>query len=119
MTDTTLDVTTPNAFVVRAVPVNSATINTSGHAVILAATPGPPGPPGPAGTGFPVVGETPAGVINGSNATFTTSQPFQSGTTAVYLNGLREDFYSESGNSTVILGAPPTVGDKLRIDYTV
>lgn len=46
-----LDVTTPHAFNVRAVPTNTVPVNTSPHAVILVPVPGGQGARGPAGNG--------------------------------------------------------------------
>lgn len=85
--------------------------------VIIAGTPGRQGFPGPPGEGAPIYGEEPFGPLDGVNTTFTTFNDFRPGTTALYLNGLREDNYTESGLNTIVLEDPPGPLDKLRIDY--
>lgn len=77
---------------------------------------------GGGGDGTGVFGEIPAGSIDGSNTTFTTSQNFQSNTTAVYVNGLREIrtlHYTESAPVTIDLDDAPMVGDEVTVDYIV
>ena len=93
------------------------TVAPSDPRVIFAVSPGAKGEPGPPGEGVQAFGETPAGAINGTNVVFTTADPFRPDTTAVYLNGLREDHYSETGVNQITFEDPPTPGDKIRIDY--
>lgn len=114
-----LDVTTPHAFNVRAAPTNPAPVSTSPHAVILVPVPGGQGPRGLPGDGVPVVGQALTGVKDSVNTVFTTASAFRTGTTAVYLNGLREFHYSETGANTITLEDPPLSGDDVRIDYII
>jgi hypothetical protein len=61
-------------------------------------------------------------VQDGVNTAFTTAYSFRDGSTAVYLNGLREfrsDGYTESAPNTIILNDPPSSLDRLTIDYIV
>lgn len=80
---------------------------------------GIPGPQGLPGDGVPIVGEALTGSKNGVNTVFTTASAFRANTTAVYLNGLREFHYAETGASQITLEDPPLSGDTLRIDYVV
>lgn len=92
--------------------------------IIIEVTPtGPPGPPGPAGSpgnGVFVVGEVPAGLVNGSNATFTTAFGFVPESVEVYVNGLRQkkptDF-NTAGTTTILFSDSPLVGDLLLANY--
>ncbi|MCS6953954.1 MAG: hypothetical protein RMK57_04760 [Bryobacterales bacterium] len=84
-------------------------------------TAGPCGTTGSTGPGF-VDGETPAGLINGSNATFTLANPPSPGSSlALYRNGLRQQQgldYTLSGNTITFLpGAIPQPGDTLLASY--
>ncbi len=97
---------------------------------------GPQGPPGATGEqgpqgeqgeqGIPGVGslsinETPSGVIDGSNVTFTLAHTPIGGQIMLYLNGqymtagAGED-YTISG-STITMASAPIVGDKIRTNY--
>jgi|SRR5215831_20226782 len=85
---------------------------------------GPEGPPGslPPGQGVYtfVVGEIPAGAINGTNKIFTAAANFHASSLQVYLNGLRQDEQSEftvTTPNTFQMTAAPLSGDKLVIDY--
>ena len=66
-----------------------------------------------------VHGETPAGVIDGSNATFTTAFDFVPESVDV-SDGVRlkviED-YQTTGNRTIILNQSPLAGENILIDY--
>ena len=68
-----------------------------------------------------VTRETPAGTINGSNATFTLANTPVSGTESLFLNGVLQD--SGAGNDYTISGLTitmlnvPVSGDKLRASY--
>lgn len=67
-----------------------------------------------------IFGETPAGTFNGINVTFTTALAFQTGTTAVYRNGLREQLgvgYTESLSSTLTFTTAPLADDVITVDY--
>jgi hypothetical protein len=86
--------------------------------------PGPAGPQGPAGPSGSVssivVDQVPTGLINGSNATFTTPTPFVPETVDPFLNGVRQhrpDDYNTSGNNTIQLTQSPGVGERLTVNY--
>lgn len=111
-----LDVTVPAAFRVKAAPAPHVSVR-AGTQVILVPTPGPPGPQGAAGTGAYFM-EIPIGTINGSNKTYTTSQPFVAGSTSVFLNGLLEHYYTETATGVIFDDAPLT-GDTIKIGYTI
>lgn len=76
--------------------------------------------PGASGSQPWEVGETPAGLVNGSNATFTTAREFDPLTVSVYVNGLQQrrvtDF-NTSGTTTITLTDSPQTGDSLRVTY--
>lgn len=68
-----------------------------------------------------VVRETPTGLINGSNASYTLAAAPVGGTEQVYLNGILQDpgvgnDYTISGGSITFL-SPPLAGDKIRVTY--
>ena len=66
--------------------------------------------------------ETPAGVINGINLSFSTFNPFRSSSLALYLNGLRQrptGDYIVTGANVFQMVLPPLVGDTLSVDYTL
>lgn len=64
--------------------------------------------------------ETPSGLVNGSNATYTTAYNFIPETVRVSLNGLLQrnptDF-TTSGNDTIIFTTSPETGDEIRTHY--
>lgn len=68
-----------------------------------------------------VVNEIPSGLINGSNATFTTAFDFVPGTEEVFLNGLKlvklED-YNTTGNNQIDLYVSPLTGEDLIVNYS-
>lgn len=59
------------------------------------------------------------GALNGTNATFTTSQPFKPGSVKLYLNGVRqfegEDYTVTTTDFTFTI--PPEAGSNLIADY--
>lgn len=64
--------------------------------------------------------EVPSGLINGSNATFTTVLSFVPASIQVFVNGLRQkkiDDYVTTGVNTIILSASPKVGDSIIVSY--
>lgn len=78
------------------------------------------GPPGQPGNGVQVFGETPAGSVNGSNATFTTAFNFVPESVAVSVNGLRQkrvDDYNTSGANTILMSVSPEAGTSILVDY--
>lgn len=67
-----------------------------------------------------VIGETPSGVINGSNATFTTLQSFVPLTVELILNSTIQTYgidYTTSGTNTINLNVSPIIGDIIRVNY--
>lgn len=67
-----------------------------------------------------VIGEVPTGLINGSNATFTTANPFVAGTVEVFVNGLRQTIivdFNTSGNNTIQLIFSPLTGEVITVNY--
>ncbi|MCC6328987.1 MAG: hypothetical protein IT174_10755 [Acidobacteria bacterium] len=88
--------------------------------ITVSGTQGPQGPPGPSGLAAQVVGETPAGAVDGSNATFTTAFAFIPESVDVTVNGLRQkriDDFNTSGASTILLAVSPGPGEKVLINY--
>jgi hypothetical protein len=82
------------------------------------------GSSGPCGTGAPtfVDGDLPAGIVDGSNATFTlTAVPSPSTSLSMYRNGVLQKLavdYTATGNSIQFLaGATPQPGDTLLGSY--
>lgn len=88
---------------------------------------GPPGPQGPAGlpgssvaADSLVVDEEPIGVIDGSNATFTSQFSFVPESIEVFINGLaqrRITDFNTTGLNTIHLSDSPSPGDSIRIHY--
>lgn len=72
---------------------------------------------------YNVIGEIPTGIIDGSNATFTTAFDFAIDVTpklAVYVNGLLQEYgvhYTTTGNHTIIFNDSPHIGDIVECDY--
>lgn len=69
-----------------------------------------------------VVGETPSGAINGSNATFTTAQSFDPDTVAIFVNGIQATKnldYTTSGTTQINFTYALASGDILRVNYKV
>lgn len=68
-----------------------------------------------------VSGETPAGTINGTNASFTLASSPLNGEVSVYRNGLRQasgiDFNLSGHIVVFVAGAVPQSGDILLADY--
>jgi len=67
-----------------------------------------------------VIGETPSGAVNGSNATFTTSQNFVPESVQVFINGVSQTNavdYTTSGTTTITLNVSPVSGDYIRVNY--
>lgn len=68
-----------------------------------------------------VIRETPTGLVNGANTTYTLANSPIAGTEQVYLNGLLQEpgagnDYTISGTTITYLTAPIT-GDRLRVTY--
>lgn len=69
---------------------------------------------------YDVIGETPSGAINGSNAIFTTLNSFDPASVQVFLNGLLQEpgvTYTLSGNNTITFTSSPEIGDVLEVNY--
>lgn len=69
--------------------------------------------------GTPIMGEVPAGAIDGANVTFTLANSPVVGFTAVYLNGIRQKLtthYTIAG-AVITMGSAPLGGDILQVDY--
>ncbi len=69
-----------------------------------------------------VDGETPAGAVNGINATFTTLQEFIPSSLKVYLNGVRQKIvedYNTSGTQTINFVVSPLSTDVILTDYEI
>lgn len=84
--------------------------------------PGPKGDKGADGVGADasVIGETPSGAINGSNAIFTTAFEFIPESVAVYVNGLNQKRIAEfntSGTTQITLTESPGVGEIVLVNY--
>lgn len=118
-----IEVTSPDEVDLEvAAPVIDVTPGDDGAQVVLVAVPGPPGPAGPPGSGSRISNETPAGARDGVNTVFTLTHPYQSGTTAIYRNGLREvlaDGYLESGPAQITFTTAPLPSDVLLADYLI
>lgn len=67
-----------------------------------------------------VYGETPAGVLNGVNATFTSAYEFVPESVEVFLNGLKlkvVEEYNTTGNNTITLSISPGASERILINY--
>lgn len=69
-----------------------------------------------------VVKEIPIGAINGTNTTFSTSQPYIGGSLQVYVNGLAQSLMiTETNPSTGVfdLSEAPLTGDDVSVSYMI
>jgi hypothetical protein len=67
-----------------------------------------------------VKNETPIGLINGSNTTFTSLNNFVPQSIEVFVNGLIQQKiieFNTIGNTTITLNFSPTVGEIITINY--
>jgi len=91
--------------------------------ILIPGIPGPAGPAGPSGSGGPVtlvVGETPTGLVNNSNATYATAYSFAPGSVELFINGIRQKritHFTTSGTTTVLITDSPVIGDLLQLNY--
>lgn len=73
------------------------------------------------GTGIiNVIGETPVGLVNGSNATYTVAFDFDPTSVEVFINGVRQKrviHFNTSGLVTIIFADSPQTGDLLQVNY--
>lgn len=110
----------PVTFKVKAQSVGRIGVASStGATVILVPVPGGAGEPGPPGDNTPVYNETPAGDQDGVNTVFTLAATFKANSTRIYLNGLRETNYTESGAAEITFDDPPLSTDNISIDYLI
>lgn len=67
--------------------------------------------------------EVPGGVVGGGNVLFTTFYRFKTGTTHLYLNGVRQtegpgkDYVEDLARTSVTFAVAPLAGSALLIDY--
>lgn len=117
-----IEVTSPAAVALEiATPAVDVTPDPSGAQVIVVAIPGPAGPAGQPGDGAGVFNETPTGVKDGVNTTFTLAHTPAVWSTTLYRNGLREVLtvgYTVTGSS-VTFTTPPLSSDVLTVDYLI
>lgn len=69
-----------------------------------------------------IFNEVPDGLLNGSNAIFTSNNAFIPETLEVFLNGLklkRIDEYNTTGNFTINLMVSPGADEQILINYTI
>ena len=67
------------------------------------------------------VNGTLTGAKNGTNKVFTTSSDFVTGSTAVYINGLRQPLgvhYTETAANQITFSDAPIAWDQLSIDFS-
>ena len=67
-----------------------------------------------------ITGEVPSGLINGTNATFTSAFPFIPSSLQVYVNGLRQKIvtdYQILNSTTIQLLVSLTTNEILLINY--
>ena len=109
----------PTGAVVTLAPPQIPTVETAPPnpaSFVLLPSPGARGPAGQAGDNSPVFGQTPTGAIDGVNTVFTLPA-FRTGSTRVYLNGLRETHYTETSPTQITFEDPPQTGDTITVDY--
>lgn len=76
------------------------------------------GPPG--STSDFVFGETPSGLVNGSNATFVTAFPFIAESLIPSVNGLEQKLgldFIITGVNTFVFNESPTTGEIISVTY--
>lgn len=67
-----------------------------------------------------VYNETPSGMVNGINATFTSENNFVPGKVEVYVNGVLQKIiedYQTIGNNTITLTNAPFYGENISLNY--
>lgn len=65
--------------------------------------------------------ETLGGTVNGINKLFTTSVPYKSGSIAVFVNGMKESYYTEISSTEIEFDEPPSnigFNDKIEAIFT-
>lgn len=81
---------------------------------------GDKGDPGEGGGSTVIANEIPAGAVDGINNVFSTAFDFQSESTSVSINGLRQTIdlhYTESSDNEITMDEPPHSSDIISIDY--
>lgn len=82
---------------------------------------GEQGPPGPSGSLDKLLfGESPIGLVDGSNATFTTPFNFVPGKLEVFINGLLQKLvthYQTTGVNTIIFNDSPQPTDIILLNF--
>lgn len=105
------------------VPVGTRNIGAPGNPVSVLYVSTIVGAGGGGGGGnTPIYSEVPVGTIDGANALFTTSNNFISGSTRVFLNGMRllpglAHGYRETSVNQITLTSAPLNGDEIVLDY--
>lgn len=105
--------------VIRVTTRSASVAPAASQRVLIVPSPGPAGPAGAAGDGTQIFGEAPTGVKNGSNTAFTLAHTPQTGSTALYRNGLREVLgvgYTVSA-ATITFTTAPLSSDEIAVDY--
>jgi hypothetical protein len=77
-------------------------------------------PPTPSGTptGYIwVVNEVMGGAVDGINDVFSTAYPYYGDVVMVYVNGIREHYFSLTTSDTIELGYIPPEGTLITVDY--
>jgi hypothetical protein len=67
-----------------------------------------------------VYGEVPAGMVNGVNASFLTTNPYRANSLRLYLNGVRQKLindYTLVPPNTVVFVLAPRTNDHILVDY--
>lgn len=67
-----------------------------------------------------IIGETPSGITNGVNATFTTAFDFVPESVEVFIETSRMsllDDYNTAGTRTINFYVSPLTGEKIRVNY--
>ena len=118
-------VATPNIRLVRVAatvmqPGNNvvATIIQPGNTVVIERNIGGTG--GTGTTEIRVIGETPAGAVNGINATFTSLSAFNPATVEVFVSGLRMHLgsdYTTTGATTLLMADSPQTNENVTLNY--
>lgn len=69
-----------------------------------------------------IIGETPTGAVNGSNAIYVTASSFVPESVQLFVNGVSQtnavDFIT-TGTNTITLNVSPVVGDFIRVNYKI
>lgn len=67
-----------------------------------------------------VVGETPSGLVNGSNTAFVTAFSFIPESVEIFMSGVRLSIiadYQTSGTTNISLISAPLTGELIRVNY--